>query len=54
MRQDAALEEGVELVLDELRQVGSGGLFGLGEERRGMLLHLAVRRGLLRDRWRAS
>ena len=52
--QDASLQEGVELVLDELRQVGSGGLFGLGEERRGMLLHQAVQRGLLRDRWRAS
>ena len=32
--QDAAFEEGVELVLDELRQVGAGSVFGLGEERR--------------------
>ncbi len=31
--QDAALEEGVELVLHELRQVGAGGIFGLGKER---------------------
>jgi hypothetical protein len=45
--QDAASEEGVELVLDELRQVGTGGLFGLSEERRGMLLHQAVQGGLL-------
>ena len=46
--QDAALQEGVELVFDELRQVGPGALFGLGYERRGMLLHQAVQRGLLR------
>ena len=46
--QDAAFEEGVELVLDELRQVGSGGSFGLGDEGRGVLLHQAVQRGLLR------
>jgi hypothetical protein len=52
--QDAALQEGVELVLDELRQVGSGGLFGMSEERRGMLLHQAVQRSLLGDRWRAQ
>lgn len=45
--QDAALQEGVELVLDELRQVGTGGLFGLSEERCGMLLHQAVQLGLL-------
>ncbi len=47
VRQDAAFQEGVELVLDEPRQVGTGGLFGLSEERRGMLLHQAVQRGLL-------
>ena len=47
MRQDAALQEGVELVLDELRQVGAGSDFGLGEECRGVLLHQAVQRGLL-------
>ena len=49
MDQDAAFEEGVELVLHELRQVGSGGGFGhgLGKEGRRMLLHQAVQRGLL-------
>ena len=30
--QDAALQEGVELVLDELRQVGAGSVFGLGDK----------------------
>jgi len=45
--QDAALQEGVELVFDELRQPGTGGLFGLGEESRCLLLHQAVQRGLL-------
>jgi hypothetical protein len=30
--QDAAFEEGVELVLHELRQAGSGGGFGLAEK----------------------
>ena len=44
----AAFEEGVELVFDELRQVGAGSVFGLGEESRGVLLHKAVQRGLLR------
>ena len=29
--QNAALEEGVELVFDELRQIGPGGSLGLGE-----------------------
>ena len=47
MRQDAALQKGVELVLHELRQVGSGGGFDLGEESRGVLLHQAVQRGLV-------
>ena len=51
--QDAAFEEGVELVLHELRQVGADGSFGLGDEGRGVLLHQAVQRGLLRDRWRS-
>jgi hypothetical protein len=46
--QDAAFEEDVELVLDELRQVGTGSVFGLGEEGRGVLLHQAVQRGLFR------
>ena len=45
--QDAAFEEGVELVLDKLRQIGAGCGLGLLEESRGMLLHQAVERGLL-------
>lgn len=32
VRQGAALEEGVELVLDELRQASADGLLGMGEE----------------------
>ena len=43
--QDAAIEKGVKLVLDELRQVGAGSVFGLGEEGRSVLLHRAVPRG---------
>ena len=46
--QDAAFEEGVELGFDELRQVGSGSVFGLGEDDRGVLLYQAVQRGLFR------
>ena len=38
----AAFEEGVELVLHELQQVGPGSVFGLGEEGRGVLLHQAI------------
>jgi hypothetical protein len=48
VRQDAAFEEGVELVLDELRQVGAGLGLGLREEGRGVLLYQAVQRGLFR------
>jgi len=48
MRQDAAIQEGVEFVFDELRQVGAGGVLGLGEEGRSVLLHQAVQRGLFR------
>jgi hypothetical protein len=29
---DVALEEGVKLVFDELRQAGAGGIFGLGKK----------------------
>jgi len=47
VRQDAALQEGVELVFDELRQAGAGGLFGLGEKALRVLQHQAVQRGLL-------
>ena len=36
------------LSLHELRQVGTGSVFGLGEEGRSVLLHQAVQRGLLR------
>jgi hypothetical protein len=36
--QNAASEEGVELVFDELRQVGAGGVLSLGEEGRCVLL----------------
>ena len=46
-REDAAFEKGVVLVFDELRQIGAGGGFGLGEEGRGVLLHQAVQGGLL-------
>ena len=45
--QDAAFEKGVELVFDELRQVGPGGHLCLGDEGGGVLLHQAVQRGLL-------
>ena len=37
--QDAALEEGVELVLDEPRQRRSGAGFGMGNEAGRVLLH---------------
>ena len=47
VRLDAALQESVELVFDELRQAGAKGLLGLGEEALGVLLHQAVQRGLL-------
>jgi hypothetical protein len=39
VREDAALEEGVELVLDELRQAGAGVPLDLGEEGLRVLLH---------------
>ncbi len=48
MRQDAAIQEGVELAFDELRQVGAGSVLGMGEEGRRVLLHQAVQRGLFR------
>ena len=48
MGQDAAFQEGVELSLDELRQVSACSVFGLGDEGRGQLLHQAVQRGLFR------
>ena len=47
VRQDAALEEGVELVFDEARQRRSGAGFGMRDEVGRVLLHQAVQRGLL-------
>jgi len=46
--QDVALEEGVELALHKLRQVGADGGFGLREEGRCVQPYQAVQRGLLR------
>lgn len=45
---DTVFVEGVELVFDELRQVGAGSVFGLGEEGCDALLHQAGQRGLFR------
>jgi hypothetical protein len=45
--QDAAFQEGVELVLDEPGQLGAGAGLGVGDEAGGVLLHQAVKRGLL-------
>ena len=45
--QDAAFEERVELILDGLRQVGAGSVFGPGKEGRGVVLNQAVPLGLL-------
>jgi len=39
---DAAFEEDVELVFDELCQIGPGGYLCLGEEGCGVLLHQAA------------
>ena len=47
MRQDAALQERVELVFDELGQASASSFLGLSEEALGMLLYQAVQRGLL-------
>ena len=48
MGQDAARQEGVELVFDESRQVGASSVFGLAEEGRCVLLHQSVQSGLFR------
>jgi len=48
VREDAALQERVELVLDELRQVDPSGRLCLGDEGRSVLLHQPVQRGLFR------
>ncbi len=47
VRQDAALEEGVELVLDDTRQFTAGAGFSVRDEAGRVLLHQAVQRGLL-------
>ena len=47
VRQDAALQESVELVFDELRQASASSCLSLSEETLGMLLNQAVQRGLL-------
>jgi hypothetical protein len=47
VRQDAALKAGVELVLHELRHLCPGGRLCLGNERRGVLPHQSVQRGLV-------
>jgi len=44
--QDAAVEEGVELVTHKLRQAGAGCRFGLLDEGGAVLLHQPVQRGL--------
>jgi hypothetical protein len=48
-RQDAALEEGVELVPNEPRQFGAGTGLGVSDEAGRVLLHQAVQRALLRS-----
>lgn len=48
VRQDAAFEEGFELVFHKLRQVDASSGLSLLEAGRGMLLHEAVWRGLFR------
>jgi hypothetical protein len=48
MCQDAAVEQDVELVLDEPRELGPGAGFGVGDEAGRVLLHQAVQRRVLR------
>ncbi|HMO45435.1 MAG TPA: hypothetical protein PKB14_05395 [Rubrivivax sp.] len=45
--QDAAFEEGFELVFDEPGQLGTGAGLGVRDEAGRMLLHQAIQRGLL-------
>ena len=47
VRQDVAFEEGVELVFDESVQFRSSARLGVGDEAGRVLLHQAVRGGLL-------
>jgi len=49
VRKNFAFEERVELVFDELRQASASGRRSLSEEALGVLLHQAVKRGLLRS-----
>ena len=49
---NAALEEGVELVLDEGRQLGAGVGFGVRDETGGVLLHQAYS-VVCSGRWRS-
>ena len=49
MRQDAALQEGFELVTDEFRQASASGRLSLSEEAQCVLLYQAVQRDLLRS-----
>jgi hypothetical protein len=49
VRQDAALQEVVELVLDEARQLGTRAGLGVCDEACRVLLHHAVQRALLRS-----
>jgi hypothetical protein len=44
---DAAFEEGVELVLDEARQLTACTVLGLSDEAACVLVHQTVKRGLL-------
>ena len=48
VRQDAALEESVELVLDEARQFAARAGLGVGDEAGRILLHPPVQGGLVR------
>jgi hypothetical protein len=48
MRQDAAVEERLELFLDEPGQLGSGTVLGVGDEAGGVFLHQPIQRSLLR------
>ncbi len=47
MGQDAALQEGIKLVFEESRQLGTSAGPGVGDEAGRVLLRQAVQRGLL-------
>ena len=46
MRQDAAIEKGIEFVFDEPGLLGDSAGLGVSDEAGGVLLHQAVQRGL--------